>query len=107
MPNEPKFQLRRGGYAIRKSQTKPSEKKKMMKDLYVAPRVMGGAPMGIPPQPFPIYRESMTRLYVPRHYGEEVFGPAESNLLPRGEKCERLRFAGGLRPKQKPVVRIF
>ena len=63
--------------------------------------------MGIPPQPFPIYRESMTRLYVPRHYGEELFGPPQSNLLPRGEKCERLQFAGSLRPKQKPVIRIF
>jgi len=36
---EPKFQLRRGGYAIRKSQISQKEKKKIMKDLHVAPRM--------------------------------------------------------------------
>lgn len=65
---EPKFQLRRGGYAIRKSQVSQKEKKKIMKDLYVTARVKGSVSM-IPPQPFPIYRESMSRFYVPRHYG--------------------------------------
>ena len=63
--------------------------------------------MGIPPQPFPIYLESPTRYYVPRHYGLSEFGPPQSDILPKGEKCERLVFAGSLRPKQKPVVKIF
>lgn len=104
--SEPKFQLRRGGYAIRKSQTKTNEKKKIMKDLYVVPRVKGGI-SGIPPQPFPIYRESLTRFYVPRHYGVQTFGQPQSNVLSPGAKCPRLVFGGSLRDKQKPVIKIF
>ena len=77
-----------------------------MKDLHVVPRVKGGI-SGIPPQSFPIYRESLTRFYVPRHYGVETFGKPQSNVLSAGTKCPRLVFGGSLRDKQKPVVKIF
>lgn len=103
---EPKFQLRRGGYAIRKSQIKTKEKKQLMKDLNVIPRVRGSI-TGIPPSPFPVYRESLTRFYVPRHYGVNTFGIPSSNVLSLGEKCPNLIFGGSLRDKQKPIVRIF
>ena len=103
---EPKFQLRRGGYAIRKSQVSQKEKKKILRELYVTPRVKGSV-SGIPPQSFPIYRESLTRLYVPRHYGESTFGPPSSNVLSPGVKCPNLVFAGSLREKQKPIIDIF
>lgn len=103
---EPKFQLRRGGYAIRKSQITEKEKKRVMKDLYVVPRVKGSVSM-IPPQPFPIYLESATRFYVPQHYGKSTFGPPQSDVLPKGIQCDGLEFAGSLRDKQKPVVDIF
>lgn len=61
----------------------------------------------IPPQPFPIYRESLTRFYVPRHYGVGAFGPPMSNMLSKGTKCPNLKFEGTLRPKQIPVVTIY
>ena len=95
---EPKFQLRRGGYAIRKSHITEKEKKQIMKDLYVVPRVKGSVSM-IPPQPFPIYLESATRFYLPQHYGKSTFGPPQSDVLPRGIKCDSLEFAGSLRDK--------
>ena len=101
------YQLRRGGYTLLKAKMKTEEKKRIAKDLYVVSRVKGNAMGGPPPVPFPIYRENALRYYVPRHYGIETFGPPESSLLGLGKKCPRLEFAGSLRDKQKPVVRIF
>lgn len=104
---QPKFQLRRGGYAIRKSQISQKEKKLIMKELNVTPRTQQGLTMMMAPQPFPIYRESLTRFYVPRHFGFETFGAPISDVLPRGTQCPNLVFEGSLRPKQKPVINIF
>lgn len=104
--NQPKFQLRRGGYAIRKSQVSQKEKKRLIKDLHVKPNMKGQIGM-MPAQPFPIYRESLTRFYVPRHYGMDTFGTPMSDVLQKGEPCPSLEFTGSLRDKQIPVIETF
>jgi superfamily II DNA or RNA helicase len=55
------------------------------------------------PIPFPIYRESIKKFYVPRFYGIDAYGDPDENRLPNGKKIN-LKFKGGLRDIQKPIV---
>jgi len=58
------------------------------------------------PQPFPVYRESKNKIYVPRFYGMEVYGEPDEIRIDDGKKIN-VSFKGELRPKQKPVVEKF
>ena len=36
-------------------------------------------------EPFPIYRESNKKIYVPRYYGNEMYGPPDAIKIDEGE----------------------
>ena len=55
---------------------------------------------------FPVYRESVTRLYMPRYFGESKFGIAKKMKISQGESVN-VPFAGTLRPNQVPVVETY
>ena len=55
---------------------------------------------------FPSYRESDKKIYVPRYFGEEIFGPAKSIKITEGENIS-LQFQGELRENQVPVVNTY
>lgn len=55
---------------------------------------------------FPVYRETAKKLYLPRFYGETMFGPPRAMKLGEGEDIA-LTFAGELRPNQVPVVDTY
>ena len=55
------------------------------------------------PMPFPIYRESTKKFYVPRFDGIDAYGDPDENRLPNGKKIN-LKFKGELRDIQKPIV---
>lgn len=58
---------------------------------------------------FPVYRESSSRLYVPRAVGIETFGPATMNRCDERMQpiSAELEFKGGLREHQKQSVELI
>lgn len=60
----------------------------------------------VQPEPFPIYRESVKKFYVPRIFGIKTFGIPNENKLNNYEKIN-LKFNGILRDIQQNVVDKF
>ena len=69
------------GYAITKSSLTDHDIAKIRKELTMKPTdffVKGAT------ESFPIYYESKTRFYVPRHWGCKTFGNPEATIVPEG-----------------------
>lgn len=100
--------LGRKGYTIDKSSLTLVEQEIVKQELIARPltqqtRFGGG---GANEKIFPVYRESPSKLYVPRFYGEMKWGvPQEIRLFP-GENIH-IPFEGTLYPRQQDVVDIF
>lgn len=94
------------GYAIEKE---GNEKlvEDLKKKLTVKARANPGAPGGDDVEPFPVYRESPKKLYMPRVFGFEQFGIPIVDTLKQGQLCPRLQFNGALRPEQLAPVAAF
>ena len=58
------------------------------------------------PNPFPVYRESKKKFYVPRFYGMDTYGTPDEERISKGDDIH-LTFKGGLRPFQKPIVKKY
>ena len=99
-----KTYLSKRGYSILKEDLSNSEKTNIKKDLTVKPFINGD--YGAPPKPFPIYCESVRKLYLPRYYGQEKFGLAIDNKLSEPEKIN-IKFSKSLKPKQEPIVAAY
>ena len=72
------------GYALKKSIISDKEVIELRKALTVAPKVMDKFQRGV--SHFPIYAESKTRFYVPRHWGIKKYGEPEANIIPVGRE---------------------
>lgn len=92
------------GYTIYKENISVQEQQMLRKELNVKPFVPKSSLMK--PEPFPVYRESKNKIYVPRFYGMEVYGEPDDIVITNGKKIN-VKFKGELRPKQKPVVDKF
>ena len=92
------------GYTIYKKNISVQEQQMLRKELNVKPFVPKSSLSK--PQPFPVYRESKNKIYVPRFYGMEVYGEPDEIRIDDGKKIN-VSFKGELRPKQKPVVEKF
>jgi superfamily II DNA or RNA helicase len=92
------------GYTIYKKNISVQEQQMLRKELNVKPFVPKSSLSK--PQPFPVYRESKNKIYVPRFYGMEVYGEPDEIRIDDGKKIN-ISFKGELRPKQKPVVKKF
>ena len=66
-----KTNLSKRGYSILKEELSPSEILDIRKDLTVKPFV--STDYGTAPKAFPIYCESVRKLYLPRYYGQKKF----------------------------------
>ena len=90
------------GYAILKSALEPSEQTQIRKDLLMQPQ----APKApVQPDPFPIYVETATTLFVPRYYGLATYGDPEEMRIHKGaDTAQRMQFAGELRDYQNVIV---
>lgn len=82
------------GYSIDKSSITPERLVEIKSALTMEPK---GPPAYQKSNSFPIYAESRSRLYVPRAWGEETFGPADANWLPDG-----IDLPVSLKPAGKP-----
>ena len=70
------------GYAIKKSFLTDLQIQQLRSDLSMTPKVLDKFQKGV--QTFPIYYESKTRFYVPRHWGIKKYGEPEANIVPEG-----------------------
>ena len=104
MPKNLNTYLGQKGYTILKSDLLPSHQQFIKEQLLIKP-CTPGAPIAID-KTFPAYRESDKKLYVPRYYGEQIFGLAKETKISEGHDIS-LEFQGTLRDMQVPVVQKY
>jgi superfamily II DNA or RNA helicase len=95
------------GYSVSKSDFAEEEINMLKSELIAKPssqNAFSAAASAI--KKFPVYRESTTRLYMPRYFGESKFGIAKKMKISQGETVN-VPFAGTLRPNQVPVVETY
>jgi len=93
------------GYTIWKKDLSDEEIAMIKKDLTVKPQ-NHGSPVQDFSVSFPVYRESLLKIYVPYYYGVEKWGPPSTIDIPPGDDISLL-FKGTLRDYQVPVVEKF
>lgn len=91
------------GYTIYKSALDLSEEA-YIRDALTARPMVRGAP--VQPRPFPVYRESRGKYYVPRYFGNATYGVPSSVRLSPGTPIS-LAFSGELREYQNAIVWKF
>jgi superfamily II DNA or RNA helicase len=89
------------GYTIQKSELSIKLQLKLKEMLMVKPYVPG-SPV-VKENTFPAYRESDKKIYIPRYFGENLFGKAKTIKISEGTNID-LTFNGTLREYQVPVV---
>ena len=95
--------LTRHGYIISKQDYSKDEIEQFKRDLTIQPYV-DKPEYGIP-DPFPVYRESEKRLYLPRYYAINTLGPPKKDALTPGENRNiQMDPNFKLRAYQKPVM---
>lgn len=92
------------GYTLLKSELSIKHQLSLKESLMVKPFVPG-SPVQLT-NTFPAYRESDKKIYIPRYYGEELFGPAKTIRITEGDDID-LTFNGELRDNQIPVINTY
>jgi superfamily II DNA or RNA helicase len=92
------------GYTIPKCELTEHQIFSIKKDLMVKPFVQGS--VGGEQVTYPVYRESASKIYVPRFYGNENFGMPKEIRLHEGDDID-IKFVGKLRDIQVPVVEKY
>lgn len=92
------------GYSIVKKDHKFKELLNTTRELNVSPFVKSG--YGGRPKSYPVYKESETKLYLPRHYGLKNYGNTIIKDLTLGMSIN-VKFNGKLRPIQEKAVAAF
>ena len=88
----------RRGYTIRKADMSEAEHYEVRSTLTVKPVV---PKMVQAPSPFPVYLESVQKMYVPLYWGIERFGYPATYEISRGDDVV-LEFRGAMREYQGP-----
>lgn len=89
------------GYTILKNEL-PIKIQLLLKEKLMVKPYTPGAPVNNS-STFPCYRESNNKIYIPRYFGEELFGPPKTNKLRNGTPINVI-FNGKLRDYQEPVI---
>jgi len=92
------------GYSIKKEYLTIQEQELIRKELTVKAFVPKTSISQ--PTPFPAYRESPNKIYVPRFYGMKTYGEPDAIKISDGEDIN-IAFIGDLRPFQKPIVEKY
>ena len=95
--------LGRRGYTIKKENLSYKEQQSIRKDLKVKPFSMNQM---VKPKPFPVFRESKYKLYLPRFYAIKTYGEPDAIKIGDGVDID-LHFKGELRDVQKPVADTY
>jgi hypothetical protein len=104
MPKNINSYLGQKGYTILKNELTIKQQCYIKDQLTVKPYVPG-SPVQLQ-KSFPAYRESDKKLYIPRYYGEHLFGPAKTIKITEGDDIN-LAFEGSLRDYQIPVINKY
>ena len=96
--------LGKKGYVLLKDNLSSSQLNELKKKLTVKPKII--ASMGGISKSFPVYRESIKKIYIPRYFGINNFGHVQENQLNDGIQIN-VPFSGSLRDHQKPAVASF
>ena len=94
------------GYSILKSEFPEEDIETLKRELVAKPNSQGGFSLAAVPKKFPIFRESGSRLYMPRYFGEDKFGLAKRMRIGQGDAID-VPFKGTLRDNQVPVVETY
>ena len=92
------------GYTILKSELSIKHQLALKEMLMVKPFVPG-SPVQVQ-KTYPVYRESDKKIYIPRYFGEDLFGKANENKIPEGDDIN-LTFQGVLRDYQIPIAKAY
>jgi superfamily II DNA or RNA helicase len=92
------------GYTVLKSELTETQIKQIKELLTVKPFTPGISLVGS--TSFPAYRESTQKMYMPRFFGVEHFGPAKQVKTPEGDDID-VAFSGTLRDYQIEVVEAY
>lgn len=92
------------GYSIYKDNITIKEQLMIRKELTVKP--FAPKTSMVQPKPFPIYRESNNKFYIPRMYGISTFGEVNKYTISDGVPID-ISFKGDLRDFQKPIVDAY
>ena len=103
MSSNVKTYLGKRGYCIFKEKISVEEQKSIREELMVSPYIPKSP---IVPEKFPVYRESAKKLYVPRFYGESLYGVPDEVRLQEPESIH-LPFTGEMRPYQNNIISTF
>jgi superfamily II DNA or RNA helicase len=98
------------GYSILKNKLTEAETAAMKEELTVVPKLNAkfATKAVLAAATFKIYRESPTRWYVPRGWGEKTYGVAEENLVPDGISLRsELSFKGKPYDYQEGIMSSF
>jgi len=95
--------LGKKGYTIKKSSISVDEQQNIRQKLKVRPYVPNSPVKG---DEFEIYRESNSKLYIPRYFGIQCYGQPKECKLKEPESID-LNFAGDLRDYQTKIVNTF
>jgi len=101
--NDVKAYLGYQGYSIFKDTLSVEQQHAIRKELLVNAHIPKSP---VQPAPFPVYRESLLKIYVPRYFGMERYGSNIENKIAPGHKIA-LKFAGELRDYQNVIVDKF
>lgn len=94
------------GYSVNKTDFTEDQINQLKEELMAKPHTQGGFSVSAVVKKFPIYRESTTRLYMPRYFGEAKFGTAKRMKVSAGDEIN-VPFQGALRENQVPVVETY
>ena len=92
------------GYTILKTELSIKHQLALKEMLMVKPYVPG-SPVQVQ-KTFPAYRESDKKIYIPRYFGEEIFGKAKTIKITEGNDIN-LEFKGSLRDYQVPIAQTY
>jgi superfamily II DNA or RNA helicase len=92
------------GYTLLKCELTPEQQHAIKTELTVKPQTHGFNNVNQPT--FPVYRESINKIYVPHYYGISQFGVPQTYKISEGVDID-LKFNGSLRDYQEPVVYKF
>jgi superfamily II DNA or RNA helicase len=101
----PKTYLTRRGYAVLKTAANEELIAQLKEELTMTPVKMPDM-IGADATPFPIYRESSKKLYIPKYFGLQRFGAPQYDTLPAGEDTT-LTFKGTLREEQRVPAQLY
>lgn len=101
MPQTLTTSLGSKGYTLLKNELTGEQQDWIRKELTVKPYTHGAPTANL--TTFPAYRESGNKIYVPRFFGEQHFGPVKQIKIPEGDDID-VTFQGALRDYQVPVV---